>query len=122
MKKMNALGVVSYEENSRFSAAGAHYVKQHDLQNYMDADILTMASLQSFQKEEHLIRTGTTSDYLYFLVEGSMMVYSYPSDTQNICIDFVTIATPLGKRHHYGGFCLKAVSRLLLIVFVFRFP
>ena len=28
----------------------AAYVKQHDLQNYMDADILTMASLQSFQK------------------------------------------------------------------------
>ena len=86
----------------------AAYVKQHDLQNYMDADILTMASLQSFQKEEHLIRTGTTSDYLYFLVEGSMMVYSYPSDTQNICIDFVTIATPLGEASSLWGLLPKS--------------
>ena len=100
----------------------AAYVKQHDLQNYMDADILTMASLQSFQKEEHLIRTGTTSDYLYFLVEGSMMVYSYPSDTQIFALILSQSLRHWGKRHHYGAFCLKAVSRLLLIVFVFRFP
>ncbi|GCF92629.1 transcriptional regulator [Enterococcus florum] len=75
----------------------AAYVELHDLQNYMDADILTMGSLQSFEKEEHLIQTGTISDFLYFLVEGSVMVYSYPSDTQNICIDFATPATPLGE-------------------------
>ena len=59
------------------------YVEKHNLQDYMDSDILAMASLLFFEKEEHLIQTGTTSDYLYFLVDGTVMVYScllYTSD------------------------------------------
>lgn len=86
----------------------AAYVLQHDLQDYMDSDILAMASLHAFAKEEHLIQTGTTSDYLYFLVEGSVMVYSYPSDTQNICIDFATPATPLGEASSLWGLLPKS--------------
>ena len=73
------------------------YVEKHNLQDYMDSDILAMASLLFFEKEEHLIQTGTTSDYLYFLVDGTVMVYSYSSDTQNICIDYAKPATPLGE-------------------------
>lgn len=37
-----------------------------------------------------------------------MMVYSYPSDTQNICIDFVTIATPLGEASSLWGLLPKS--------------
>ncbi|HFL7329881.1 TPA: cyclic nucleotide-binding domain-containing protein [Enterococcus faecium] len=73
------------------------YVEKHNLQDYMDSDILAMASLLFFEKEEHLIQTGKTSDYLYFLVDGTVMVYSYSSDTQNICIDYAKPATPLGE-------------------------
>ncbi|MEO1768746.1 MULTISPECIES: cyclic nucleotide-binding domain-containing protein [Enterococcus] len=95
------------------------YVKLHDLQNYMDSDILAMASLQSFEKDEHLIQTGTTSDFLYFLVEGSVMVYSYPSDTQNICIDFATPATPLGEASSLWGLLpkssVKAVTKCICV-------
>ncbi len=62
----------------------------------MDNDLLAMATLHSFEKEEHLIRTGTPSEYLYFLVEGTVMVYS-SSDTQTICIDYAKPAAPLGE-------------------------
>ena len=60
------------------------YIDTFSLQNYLDAALSDMAVLHSFDKDERLIQTGTVSDYLYFLVEGTVMVYSYPSDTQNI--------------------------------------
>ncbi|WP_438715780.1 cyclic nucleotide-binding domain-containing protein [Enterococcus sp. AZ109] len=86
----------------------AQYIKLHDLQDYMDSDLFAMASLQSFEKEEHLIQTGTTSEYLYFLVDGTVMVYSYSSDTQNICIDYAEAATPLGEASSLWGLLPKS--------------
>ncbi|MIM11959.1 cyclic nucleotide-binding protein, partial [Listeria monocytogenes] len=43
----------------------SNYIDTYDLQSYMDNDLLAMATLHSFEKEEHLIRTGTPSEYLY---------------------------------------------------------
>lgn len=95
------------------------YVEMHHLQDYMDSDILAMASLQYFEKEEHLIRTGTTSDFLYFLVDGTVIVYSYSSDTQNICIDHAKPATPLGEASSLWGLLpkssVKAVSNCMCV-------
>lgn len=95
------------------------YVEMYHLQDYMDSDILAMASLQYFEKEEHLIRTGTTSDFLYFLVDGTVMVYSYSSDTQNICIDHAKPATPLGEASSLWGLLpkssVKAVSNCMCV-------
>lgn len=92
-----------------------NYIDTYDLQSYMDNDLLAMATLHSFEKEEHLIRTGTPSEYLYFLVEGTVMVYSFSSDTQTICIDYAKPAAPLGKLPLYGNSCRKAVSKPLLL-------
>lgn len=75
----------------------SNYIDTYNLQSYMDNDLLAMATLHSFEKEEHLIRTGTPSEYLYFLVEGTVMVYSFSSDTQTICIDYAKPAAPLGE-------------------------
>lgn len=75
----------------------ASYIVKHDLQQYMDSDLFEIATLQSFEKDEHLIHTGTISDFLYFLVDGTVMVYSYATDTQNICIDYASEMTPLGE-------------------------
>lgn len=74
-----------------------NYIKEHDLQSYMDTDLLSIAALYSFDKDEHLIQTDSRSDYLYFLVKGTVMIYSYSSDTQNICIDYSHPATLLGE-------------------------
>lgn len=93
----------------------SNYIDTYDLQSYMDNDLLAMATLHSFEKEEHLIRTGTPSEYLYFLVEGTVMVYSFSSDTQTICIDYAKPAAPLGKLPLYGNSCRKAVSKPLLL-------
>lgn len=85
------------------------YIDTFSLQNYLDAALSDMAVLHSFDKDEHLIQTGTVSDYLYFLVEGTVMVYSYPSDTQNIFIDYAKPATLLGEASSLWELLPKAV-------------
>ncbi|OTN77780.1 hypothetical protein A5886_002881 [Enterococcus sp. 8G7_MSG3316] len=86
----------------------ASYIETFDLQEYMDCDLLSMSTLQSFDKEEHLIRTETPSEYLYFLVEGTVMVYSFSSDTQTICIDYAQPAAPLGEASSLWGLMPKS--------------
>ena len=84
------------------------YIDTFSLQNYLDAALSDMAVLHSFDKDERLIQTGTVSDYLYFLVEGTVMVYSYPSDTQNIFIDYAKPATLLGEASSLWGIIAKS--------------
>ncbi|BCA84901.1 transcriptional regulator YeiL [Enterococcus saigonensis] len=69
----------------------------NNLQDYLDTDLLSIATLCTFEKDEDLIQAGTPSKYLYFLVEGTAMVYSYTYDTQNICINYCYEATIIGE-------------------------
>lgn len=62
------------------------YIRTLDLQSYLSHNLDSIATLISFEKDEHLITIDMPSDYLYFLVEGTVRVYSYSSDTQNIVI------------------------------------
>lgn len=62
------------------------YIETMQLQSYLNHDLLSISTLVSFEKDEHLIHLDTPSNYLYFLVKGTVRVYSYSSDTQNIVI------------------------------------
>lgn len=73
------------------------YIKNHQLQSYLDTPLLPISALYFFEEEEHLILSEVPSDYLYFLVDGSVMIYSHSSDTQNICIDHSKPVTLLGE-------------------------
>ncbi|WP_314066687.1 cyclic nucleotide-binding domain-containing protein [uncultured Vagococcus sp.] len=73
------------------------YITTNQLQSYLDNDLPPISALYSFEQDEHLIRSEMPSDYLYFLVDGSVMIYSYSSDTQNICIDHSQPVTLLGE-------------------------
>lgn len=84
------------------------YIETYDLQSYMETDLLPIAALYSFDKEEHLIEIDHSSDYLYFLVEGTAMIYSYSSDTQNICIDYTNPPTLLGEASSLWGMAPKS--------------
>ena len=75
----------------------ANYIKTYNLQDYMQADLLELAALHFFKKGEHLIYLDEASDYLYFLVEGTITVYSYSSDTQNVCINYAKPVALLGE-------------------------
>jgi len=73
------------------------YITDYNLQDYMDVDLYSIATLCSFDADEQLIQAGITSDYLYFLVQGKLMVYTYTSDTQNICISYFYQSTLIGE-------------------------
>lgn len=73
------------------------YIINHKLQDYMDADLYSISELCIFEKDEHLIHAGLASDYLYFLVEGKLMVYSYTSDSKNVCISYFQESTLIGE-------------------------
>lgn len=89
------------------------YIDTYDLQAYMDTDLFSMSCLYAFEKEEHLIHTEKSSDFLYFLVEGTVMVYSYSSDTQNVCIDYSSPPTPLGEASSLWGLLPKSSVKAL---------
>lgn len=89
------------------------YIQCHNLQAYMDTDLLSIASLQYFEKNEHLIHMGTISDFLYFLVDGTVMVYSYTTETQTVCIDYASPASPLGEASSLWGFVPKSSVKAL---------
>lgn len=72
-------------------------INTYNLQSFLDNDLLPISALYAFEKEEHLIQLETPSDYLYFLVEGTVRVYSYSSDTQNIVINRSQPVTLLGE-------------------------
>lgn len=63
----------------------------------MDTDLFSISELCAFEKKEHLIHAGLVSDYLYFLLEGKLMVYSYTSDAKNVCIDYFQESTLIGE-------------------------
>ncbi|WP_208559729.1 cyclic nucleotide-binding domain-containing protein [Marinilactibacillus kalidii] len=84
------------------------YIEKYNLQAYMDTSLAPIASLYTFNKDEHLIQTERSSEFLYFLVEGTVMIYSYSSDTQNICIDYSYPATLLGEASSLWGMTPKS--------------
>lgn len=79
------------------NAAIMECIDTYNLQSYLDNDLLPISALCSFEKDEHLIRLETPSEYLYFLLEGNVRVYSYSSDTQNIVINRSQPVTLLGE-------------------------
>lgn len=73
------------------------YIETCNLQSYLDNDLIPISNIYTFEKDEHLIHLDTPSDYLYFLVEGTVRVYSYSSDTQNIVINRSEAVTLIGE-------------------------
>lgn len=73
------------------------YISDYNLQDYMNTDLFSISELYSFEKQEVLIHAGLISEYLYFLVEGKLMVYSYTSDSKEVCIEYFQETTLIGE-------------------------
>ncbi|CEN28959.1 MULTISPECIES: cyclic nucleotide-binding domain-containing protein [Streptococcaceae] len=72
-------------------------IDTYNLQSFLVHDLLSISELYTFEKEEHLIQSQTPSDYLYFLIKGTVRVYTYSSETQNIVINRSQPITLLGE-------------------------
>lgn len=85
-----------------------HYIQKYRLQEFMNADLHAIATLRSFAPDELLIHMGTPSDFLYFLVEGSVMIYSSSLEHQNVYINYAHPPTPLGEASSLWEFVPKS--------------
>lgn len=79
------------------SVALQQWIKKFNLQSYTTLNLMEISTIQTFKKGEHLIEINRPSNYLYFLVKGNVMIYSYSSDTKSICIDYAYPVSLLGE-------------------------
>lgn len=84
------------------------YIHSCKLQAYLDQELIPISSLYSFEKGEHLICLDIPSDYLYFLVKGTVRVYTYSSDTQNVVINQNEAVSMLGEASSLWGLSPKS--------------
>lgn len=73
------------------------YIEKADLQQVINNEILSVAELVQFKKDEYLIREGILSDYLYFLVKGEVKVFSYTLSDKVLCKGYLHSAQVLGE-------------------------
>ncbi|MBC5638458.1 cyclic nucleotide-binding domain-containing protein [Ornithinibacillus sp. BX22] len=89
------------------------YIDTYKLQDYLETNLFSIAELFFFEKNEHLIHTGEISNYFYFLVEGTVMVYSHTSEEQNLCINYSYQSTLIGEASSLWGMLPKSSVKTL---------
>lgn len=73
------------------------YIQKHRLQSYMDMELLPAAELFVFQKDEYLVHAGEVSDYLYFMIRGEAIFFSYSTAEKNTCVNYLKGVSMIGE-------------------------
>lgn len=100
-------------------ARKARLIEAHGLTRYMTLDIRQISELVSFQRNEYLVTAGVPSDYLYFVISGKTICFSYTTNEKNNCVFFTQRQTLVGEASSLFGkppaFNVKALSDTLCI-------
>ncbi len=73
------------------------YISQNYLDTYMNADIYSIGELLTFEKNEFLVHSGYPSDYIYFLVDGNVLVFEQSPNDKHTCISYCHSLTVIGE-------------------------
>ena len=73
------------------------YIFQNHLDTYMNADIFSISELLSFEKNEFLVQSGYPSDYIYFLVDGNVLIFEQSPNDKHTCISYCHSLTVIGE-------------------------
>ena len=73
------------------------YIDLYQLQSYMDTPLAEIGQLVTFEKSEHLIELDQSSNHLYFLLEGNVMIYTPTLEDQKVCISYTHPIALLGE-------------------------
>lgn len=73
------------------------YINEFHLQQYMDTPLADIAELIVFNRDEYLIRVAEPSRYLYFLIAGRVMCFSYANSERYGCVGYYQPVTMLGE-------------------------
>lgn len=97
----------------------AQLIQEHNLKSYMTLDLNEISELVCFARNEYLVTAGVPSDYLYFVISGKTICFSYTSNEKNNCVSFSQRQTLVGEASSLFGkppaFSVKALSDTLCI-------
>ena len=100
-------------------ARKARMFEAHKLADYMTLDINRISDLVCFERNEYLVTAGIPSDYLYFVISGKTICFSYTSNEKNNCVSFTQHQTLVGEASSLFGkppaFNVKALSDTVCI-------
>ena len=89
-------------------------IQTHKLADYMTLDIHEISDLVCFARNEYLVTAGVPSDYLYFVMSGKTICFSYTTNEKNNCVSFTQHQTLMGEASSLFGkpppFNVKALS------------
>lgn len=94
-------------------------IQSHKLADYMTLDIHKISDLVCFARNEYLVTAGVPSDYLYFVMSGKTICFSYTTNEKNNCVSFTQHQTLVGEASSLFGkppaFNVKALSDTICI-------
>lgn len=73
------------------------YIEKCHFQRYMDLKLEDIAFLCSFEQDEYLIHAGIPSNYLYFVAEGGVILFSYTAEEKNTYISWLWKGEMIGE-------------------------
>lgn len=79
------------------------YIRQNNLQLICGFNIEGIAELCHFDKKEFILRCDVKSNYLYFLLEGEIKIFSYTLSSHILCRNFCSDLTLLGEAASLWG-------------------
>lgn len=75
----------------------SQYIQKYHLESVCGFDIGEIADLYQFKKKEFILKCDRKSNYLFFLVDGKIKVFSYTVSSRTLCRNFCSELTLLGE-------------------------
>lgn len=72
------------------------YIEQYQLQNVLPQQLLALMSLKTFKKGDYVITQGEQPEYMYFLVEGRLKIFTASDEGKKLIIAFTQPFNVLG--------------------------
>jgi CRP-like cAMP-binding protein len=73
-----------------------YFLKKYHLEEIFNKEILANLALYTFEKGQHICRQGEPSNYLYFLVEGKVKIYTSSVEGKTLILSFKTPLDVIG--------------------------
>ena len=73
-----------------------HYIEQFQLQDVLPQELLQHIELTSFNKDEHIMIQGEQPEYLSFLIEGRLKIFTASDEGKKLIVAFTQPFSMLG--------------------------
>lgn len=75
----------------------SRYIQKYQLESVCGFKMADVAQLYQFDKKEYILRCEKKSNYIFFLIDGKIKVFSYTLSSRTLCRNFSSGLTLLGE-------------------------